>query len=354
MEPLRVGLIGCGSISRVHLKGFSAHPELGRIVALCDVEESRARSRAEEFGLEVPVYTDAQGMLEQADIQGVDICLPIMAHEEVAVAAALAGKHILIEKPLTNTLQQAKRVVAAAEKAGVTLMVAHNQRFRRRHMMMKELVEAGKIGRIVSARADINQNIEAILPKGHWHYYHRGALISIGVHMLDTLRYLAGNVRRVSGFFATEMMPMVGEAGVTGEEADDLAVAGLEFDNGALGTLLASYCAKAHPWHDAIVLHGTKGCLHTVGGLHLIGEVEQRDPHLSRIEADNGETSDSELVQSYVGEVEHFLRCVAEGAEPICSGRDNLLTMAAIEAIYLSGATRQAVDVRALLHGGDE
>ena len=347
--PVRIGLIGCGSIAVAHLNGYRQCPELGRVVALCDAAASAAEQRRQEFELDAEHYSDYRAMLDEGDVDAVDICLPIMAHEEVAVAAAQAGKHIIIEKPLTNTLDQAKHVVKAADAADVTLMVAHNQRFRRRHMKMKDLIDAGKIGRIVSARAEINQNIQAILPHGHWHYYHRGALISIGIHMLDTLRYLVGNVKTVSGFRTTAMMPMGGQEGVEGEEADDLGVAALEFETGALGTLFASYCAKAHPWHDSVMLHGTRGGMHTVGGLHLMSEVDQAYRKLSRVEGDDAMVGDWRLGESYVREIEHFLRCLREGTEPMCSGRDNLLTMATIEAVYLSGATGRAVDVNSLI-----
>jgi len=348
-DPVRIGLIGCGSIAVAHLNGYRQCPELGRVVALCDADASAVEQRRQEFELDAEHYGDYRAMLDKGDVDAVDICLPIMAHEEVAIAVAQAGKHIVIEKPLTNTLEQAKRVVAAADAAGVTLMVAHNQRFRRQHMKMKDLVQTGKIGRIVSARAEINQNIQAVLPDGHWHYYHRGALISIGIHMLDTLRYLVGNVRRVSGFRTTAMMPMVGQQGVEGEEADDLGVAALEFENGALGTLFASYCAKAHPWHDSIMLHGTKGSMHTVGGLHLMSEMDEAHRKLSRVDTDDEKVSDWRLGQSYVREIEHFLRCLHTGTEPMCSGRDNLFTMAAIEAVYLSGATASVTDVSSLI-----
>jgi predicted dehydrogenase len=353
-EPIRVGLIGCGGIAVAHLNGYSKRPDLGRVVALCDADEATARQRAEEYDLQAPVYADYRAMLERADVEAVDVCLPIMAHMDVCLAAVAAGRHILCEKPFTNTLAEARRVVAAAEEAGVTVMVAHNQRFRPRHLKMKQLADAGKIGRIVSARADINQNIQAILPDGHWHYHHRGALISLGVHMLDTLRYLVGDVKRVSGFFATEMMPMVGQAGVTGEEADDLGVAALEFESGALGTLAASYCARAHPWHDAIILHGTRGGMHTVGGLHLMSEVDDAFATMSPVETESEAAGDWRLGPSYCAEVEHFLHCIREGVEPMCSGRDNLRTMAVIEAVYRSGATGRTVDVGALLEEDSE
>ena len=348
MKQIRVGLIGCGSIAVAHLNGYRQFPELARVVALCDVDAATAEKRCEEFALDAEYYSDYHMMLDKAELDAVDICLPTVAHAEVAIATAKAGKHVLIEKPLANTLAQAKEVVAAADAAGITLMVAHNQRFRRQHMKMKQIIEDGKIGRIVSARAEINQNIKAILPDGHWHYYHRGALISIGIHMLDLLRYFVGNVKKVCGFWTTAMMPMVGQKGVEGEEADDLGVAALEFEGGALGTLSASYCSKAQWPGSAVFIHGTKGCIHTLGGLHLMSEVDEQYRHLSRIDVDDEAVSDWRLDPSYVREIEHFLRCLHEGREPICSGKDNLLTMAGIEAIYLSGATGRAIDVHSL------
>ena len=351
-DPIRVGLIGCGGIALAHLNGYRQCQDLGTVVALADMDASAAEARREEFGPDARCYADYHAMLDEADVDAVDICLPIMAHEEAALAAAQAGKHILIEKPLTNTLAQAQRVVSAAAQAGVTLMVAHNLRFRRAHVKMKELVDAGAIGRVVSARAEINQNIQVVLPDGHWHYYHRGALISLGVHMLDLLRHFVGNVRTVCGFHTTAMMPMIGEPGLDGEEADDLGVAAIEFENGALGTLAASYCAKTQWPGNVVHLHGTKGGMHTVGGLHLMSETDAAFRSLSPVDAADEKVSNWRLDASYVREVEHFLRCLSDGTEPMCSGRDNLFTMAVIEAIYLSGAEGRVVDVNELLGMG--
>jgi predicted dehydrogenase len=291
-------------------------------------------------------------MLLNAEIDAVDICLPIMLHKPVIVDTVKAGKHVLVEKPMANTLEEAKQIVKLVKETGVTLMVAHQQRFSEQHSKMKELIESGKIGKIIYARADIYQNIRVVLPAGHWHYSHRGALISLGVHKLDMLRYFAGNIKRISGFHKTAMMPMVGQPGIKGEEADDLGVAAMEFENGALGTISASYCAVAHPWHDSIVLHGTQGCIHTIGGLYIKSEVDNsfRDFTKIKIAEDKRPLHDYlRLTSGYAGEIEHFLKCLLEGKEPLCSGQDNLYTMAAIEAIYLSGSTGRVVDVNSLI-----
>lgn len=349
MERINVGIIGCGNIAVAHLNGYRRCAELGQVVALCDNNIVNANKLRTEFALKAEVYEDYLKMLECKDMDAVDICLPIMAHVDAAIAAAKARKHILIEKPFANTLVEAKRIVKAADEAKITLMVAHDQRFRDQHLKMKELIESEKIGRIVSARADINQNIEAVLPQGHWHYSHRGALISLGIHMLDLLRYFVGNVKRVSGFHAAAMMPMIGQKGAEGEEADDLGVAALEFEDGALGVLVASYCAKAHPWHDSVILHGTAGGMHTIGGLHLKSELDDSFRKFTKIETEKEDFGDWRLRPSYVKEVEHFLQCLRNGKEPLCSGHDNLYTMGTIEAIYQSGTTGQVIDVNALV-----
>ena len=349
MERIRVGIIGCGNIAVAHLNGYRNCANFAQVVALSDLNTTNAKKLREEFTLEADVYGDYHKMLKSKGVDVVDICLPIIAHSDAAIASAKAGKHILIEKPFANTLSEAKQIVKATDEARVTLMVAHDQRFRAQHLKMKQFIESGKIGRIVSARADINQNIEAILPQGHWHYSHRGALISIGIHMLDLLRYFVGNVKRISGFHTTAMMPMIGQKGVEGEEADDLGVAAFEFDNGALGTLVASYCAKAHPWHDSVILHGTAGGMHTIGGLHIKSEVDDSFAKLSKIETENEDVDDWRFRPSYSKEIEHFLKCLREGKEPLCSGHDNLYTMGAIEAIYKSSVSGKAVDVNALV-----
>ncbi len=351
MKKIKVGLIGAGSISLAHLNGYREHSDLGEVVAICDKDASLMEQRKKEFSLNAESFADYQEMLLKSEVDAVDICLPIIQHKMVIMDAVNAGKHVLVEKPMTNTLEEAKEIINALKSTGVTLMVAHNQRFSEQHRRMKKLVDAGTIGEIVYASTNIYQDISAVLPDGHWHYSHRGALISLGVHKLDMLRYFAGNLKRISGFHKTAMKPMVGESGIKGEEADDLGVAALEFEKGALGTITASYCAIAHPWHDAIVLHGTEGCIHTIGGLYVKSTVDSAYSHFTRIELDEEKKmiSDYRFTSGYTGEIEHFLNCLIEKKEPLCSGFDNLYTMAAIEAIYLSGSTGMVINVNELV-----
>jgi predicted dehydrogenase len=186
--PIRVAVVGLGSIARAHLNGYRQLPELAKVTALCDVSEKAVQAAVAEFSLQgAEVFADLGDLCKRGKIDAVDICLPIKAHLDAILLSARAGKHILVEKPITLDLDEAKKGVRAAAENGVTLMVAQSQRFRPHHQKMKEIIP--RLGQIVCARADINQDLETILPPNHWHRDHRGCLLAIGVHALDALRY---------------------------------------------------------------------------------------------------------------------------------------------------------------------
>src|SRR6266571_1215911 len=151
-EPVRVALIGCGGIATAHLRACAALSELARVVVACDSNAERARRRAEETGAEACLkYEEA---LARDDVEAVDLCLPHDLHEPVACAAAAAGKHVLVEKPIARNLAEADRMIAACADAGVHLMVAHCQRFSADRQTAKRLVDEGAIGRIYLMRPD--------------------------------------------------------------------------------------------------------------------------------------------------------------------------------------------------------
>jgi len=328
--PIGVGVIGAGNIARAHLNAYSQLPTLAKVTALCDVDREAARARMAEFSLDVAWFTDVEALCGSEEIDAVDICLPIKAHVQAILAGARAGKHVLVEKPMTLNLDEAKTAVKAAKDSGATLMVAQDQRFRPKHVKMKELV--ARLGEIVCARADINQDLTTIWPAGHWHYEHRGALLAIGVHMLDLLRFLVGDVREVSCFERTRLIKMRG---------NDIAVAALEFECGALGTLVSTWASKGSPWHDSLIIQGSRGACHTVGGLFI----KEGNAPFARVEVEDDTKGEWRFRSSYREEIRHFLECIRDGKTPMTSGEDNLKTMAAIEAMFLSSKERRAVSV---------
>src|SRR5437588_10574935 len=128
MEPIRVGLIGCGNISAKHAQGYSALQDLLQVVAVCDSNEAAARTCGTELGAG-HVFTDHRALLEADLVDAVDVCLPHHLHAPVTIDCLEAGLHVLVEKPIATTLDEADRMVDAAQHAGKILMVGHNERY---------------------------------------------------------------------------------------------------------------------------------------------------------------------------------------------------------------------------------
>jgi len=165
---LRIGLIGCGKVSRLHAQGYKAASDLAEVVVCCDEWNERlAQEMAAQFASATAV-TRWQTVIERADVDAIDICMPPYLHAPIAIAAAEAGKHILVEKPMAMNLAQAREIVAAADRYGVTLMVGQNQRFMSAHREVKALLDQGAIGRVAAVRIDCNQFVKYMYPEGNW------------------------------------------------------------------------------------------------------------------------------------------------------------------------------------------
>jgi len=334
--PIRIGLIGGGSIARAHLNAYRQLPGLAKVTALCDLDTKAAEARLAEFSLEAAVLKGFAELCRRPDVDAVDICLPIKAHLDAILAAAKARKHVLVEKPMTLTLDEAKAAVRTSKESGITLMVAHDQRFRPVYATMKALMP--RLGKIVCARADINQDAEGIFAPGHWHLDHRGCLLAIGVHVLDLLRFLVGDVSQVSCFERNRLVRMRG---------NDVAVAILEFECGAVGTLMSTWASKGCPWHDSMIIQGSLGACHNIGGLFI----KEGGRPFERVEIEDEGKGEWRFRSSYREEIRHFLECLRDGRTPMTCGDDNLKTLATIEAMFLSSQEGRAVRVAELLGG---
>jgi predicted dehydrogenase len=334
-ERIRIGLIGCGGISRAHARGYLQSPDLFEVVACCDERRELAEERAQQLNAPV-VTTDYRELLRRDDVDAVDICLPHHLHAEVAIAAAEAGKHVLVEKPIATTLPDADAMIAAAEKAGVVLMVAHNERYMPVYRKAKELVGQGVLGRIFLARADHNQFVR--VNDRHWLWHKAsaggGVLIGSGIHRVDILRWLVGEVVRV-----WHRQLIVPER--FSDEVEAASVTILEFADGALGELTcnwSAYAAPSAPWYELLWLYGTDGSLHNVSGLFVASEhlPESAGKHVQLPLPDE---------DSFVNEIRHFGECVKTGQTPLTSGREGRKSLAVVLAAYQAAETGEGVPV---------
>jgi predicted dehydrogenase len=303
------------------------------------------------------VYTTAAEMIRDAPIDAVDVCTIPDQHVPVALAAIEAGKHVLVEKPFATTLDDCRLLVDAADQAGVTLMVAQNQRFLPPYRAAKAVLDAGELGAIRSVRFDSMQCWPALFPADHWHYDAAraggGAVISVAVHRIDLMRYLVGDVVRVSATCRTTRPEFR-------NGAEDYATATLEFANGALGEMFATVSAFRMPWSESFMIFGDEGAMHAapapgnIRGPAVVASsrrtaaaeawLDQVAGFEELVVERDGLPSDS----GQVNELLHFADCCRTGDEPLSSGRDNLGTMAVVFGIYESARRSAPVDLAAL------
>ncbi|MFQ5796402.1 MAG: Gfo/Idh/MocA family protein [Candidatus Bipolaricaulia bacterium] len=149
---LGIGIIGAGDIARRHAQGYLKNRDRARIVAIADIDPETTEDRAVQWGVKT-YYTDYQELLDRDDIDAVSICTPNRLHAEMTIAAAESGKHVLCEKPIAICLDDADRMIAACEKRRVKLQIGHHFRFHPYFLKVKELIDARRLGRILSIKA---------------------------------------------------------------------------------------------------------------------------------------------------------------------------------------------------------
>ena len=202
---LNVGIIGCGAISRMHIDSFLQLPDT-RIVAVSDVNEAAAKRTAE--ALNADWYTDLREMLARDDIDLVSICTPSGLHSAAAIAAAEAGKHVIVEKPLDVTLEKIDAMIEACRKNHVQLHCIFNNRYRAGNMFVKKAIDAGRFGRLINANANVRWYREPdYYLKSPWHGTKAldggGALMNQSIHYIDLLLWMAGDVESLAAYTAT-------------------------------------------------------------------------------------------------------------------------------------------------------
>ena len=323
-EQLGMGVIGCGGISRAHLPAQRAIEGM-RTVAVCDINEEAARAAAEEF--EVPaVYTDYHDLLADERVQAVAILLPHHLHRDPAVAAAEAGKHILCEKPMAISLQQTDDMIAAAQRAGVVLMIGQILRFRPANIRARELIRDGAIGQlrnVIRRRYGFARDYKAEWASkpeqaGGW------VLYGFGAHEMDMILWLSDSE-------ATRVYAQARRNNPWWNDYDEITVdAGLS--NGAMSTYHHSTNSPFGAW-DCLLI-GTEGA--------MVVETERIRLGDQVIEAP------LEGPASHIAQSAEFLRAVREGGEPEASGRNVRRTMAALEAAKISIAEERVVNAAEL------
>ena len=246
------GIIGCGMIAKFHARAI-ADIRGTKLVACQSRRLEAAEAFTSEFGGQA--YESLEEMLAHPELDIVTICTPSGAHLEPAVAAARAGKHVIVEKPLEITLKRCDRIIEACDKAGVTLSTIFPSRFHESSQLLKKAVDTAKFGRLTLGDAYVKwfrtqEYYDSGAWRGTWELDGGGALMNQAIHSVDLLTWLMGPVEEIMAHTATLAHDRI--------EVEDVATATLRFANGALGTIEAT--TAAYPGMlKRIELHGSQG-----------------------------------------------------------------------------------------------
>ena len=333
----RGALIGCGFFSRNHLQAWRQLPGV-EIVALCDADPSRLATAAAEFGV-ARSYRHAQELFANEQLDFVDIATTVASHRTLVEMGAAARVPCICQKPFAPSLVDAQAMVLACERAGVLLMVHENFRWQTPFQAVHRLVEEGAIGTPFWGRFSFRSAFDVYRAQPYLAEGKRFIVEDLGIHILDIARHLLGDVATLSASLQRVNPRIAGE---------DVATMLLRHHGGATSVVDCSYAsARAEELFPQTLLEldGNAGSIRVDAGyrltLHQAGQgsrvIEVEPPLQAWAERPWFNIQDSVLnIQA------HWLQCLQDGREPQTSGRDNLKTLALVEAAYASAANGQA------------
>ncbi|KKB85162.1 oxidoreductase [Devosia limi DSM 17137] len=318
-KKLGIAVIGLGMASQPHARALLALGDSIETLHAFSPSAARRQSFAQAYGL--PVIDNAEAIFGDPRVDAVLVLTPPNTHLELVQQAAAAGKHVLLEKPLDISIARAEQLVEVAERAGITLGVVLQNRFRPAALALQALLDSGRLGRLVQVAARTSywrpQSYYDEPGRGTLARDGGGVLLTQAIHNLDLMIALAGLPQTVSGFVTTSPVHAM--------EGEDVATAALRFANGALGTVSATTCAfPGLP--DAIELVGDKGTAQLNGTTLTARLHDGTQVDVDGDEAGSGSGADPMgfSSQAHQALIVDFAAALAEGRQPRISGRDAL------------------------------
>ncbi len=341
-KKVRVLLAGAAFSADLHMDGYSRCTDIAEIVAICDKDLSRVRSLADRYGLsDYMAYSDYNVALEETDCDVVDICLPNFMHCEAALSAFAKGRHVVSEKPLATTVEDASKMVEAADRSGKKLYYAEDWLFAPALYKALQLVEEGGIGNPMYIRArechcgshsPFAQTIK---------YCGGGAMVHLGIHPVGFMLSLKNNRW-------TELVAMT-SGGLDSNfihkkmEGEDWSACMIKFEDGTAALLEANY-VTAGGMEDVIDIYGTKGCLHidlTFSSAIKCYSIPGLSYSVEKAEITTGWSKpavDEKFNLGYISEIRHFMECARDNqdAKTGLRGIDGLEALKVVNFIYKS------------------
>lgn len=324
MAKTRIGLIGLGGIAQtIHLPILTKLPDV-EIVALCDVDRSKAQSLARKYNIRRS-YHDYEVMLKEEELDAVDVCTSTNAHKVAAVAALEAKKHVLVEKPLARTQREAIEILSCAKKHGGQLMVGMNNRFRPDSMILKSFIEANELGKIYYAKAGWLKKLGLANP---WltrkEQSGGGVVLDLGIVMFDLTFWMMGypEVREV----------LAANYSHNTKGVEDSSVVFIRMKNGATITIESSWSFESDQDFFYCDVFGTDGS----GSLNPFRILKRMHGNLVNVAPVSHETPQNLYRKSYENELKHWIGSVRGVHSTVSTGEEAVHRMKIVDAIYKS------------------
>lgn len=351
MDILNVGVIGAGSISSLHLNSYANNPRV-KLTAVCDLNEGRAKEKAEKYGID-NVYTDYRDLLANPDVRAVSICTWNNSHAEIAIAALDAGKHVLVEKPLCKTVEDALQVQEAVKRNNQVLQVGFVRRYADNTRTLEKFMTSGDLGEIYYAKASCLRRLGN--PGGWFSDIERsggGPLIDLGVHVIDLCWYLMGKPK-VQSISANTYQKLGNRAHIENlsfyqaadydagkNTVEDMANALIRFENGASLFVDVSFTLHAKESEKiSVKLYGEKGGAEIEPELFLVTEKHNT---ILNITPQVDDTTFN-FVKGFQNEIDYYVECCLDNKETLSPVEDGVEMMKILCGIYESASKKKEI-----------
>jgi len=342
---IRVGIIGCGSITKLrHAPEYTSNAD-SEIAGFFDPIKERAQQMADRFGGKV--YETYESILEDSEIDAVSVCSSNSTHAQITIAAFQAGKHVLCEKPMATSVEDAVKMNEVAKAAGKYLMIGHNQRLADAHKKAKDILLSGELGKIISFKSSFGhkgpETWSADKSAKTWFFNKKdaimGAMGDLGIHKADLIRWIIGDeIEEVTAVVTT-----LDKRGHTGEliEVDDNAFCILRSKAGIIGTLTASWTNYGDE-ENSTILFCSNGVMKIYSNPDFPIEIVKKNGEKAFYKVGGVQTNDN---QTNSGIIDLFIASIVNKVPPEISGEEGLAALRIIFACFESSVAGKTVRI---------
>lgn len=339
---IRAAVIGTGKISESHLQAYRSFGERCQVVALSDIYPDKCKELQEKFQLNCKIVSDYKILLDDPEIELVSICTPPYMHAEIAIAFLLAGKHVLVEKPMASSLEECDRMLEAARQSGRILSVISQNRFRDPTMRLKKVLESNLLGKVVHAQVESfwwrGYVYYDLWWRGTWEKEGGGCTLNHAVHHIDMFQWMMGMPEQIQAVMTNTSHDNA--------EVEDLSIAILSYPNGALAQITSS--VVHHGQEQQLIFQTEKARVSAPWKVYASVSRENGFPI-------RNESLEAELEAYYTslpglqytehaGQIDDVLKAIENGHQDILvDGHEGRKTLELITAIYQASTTGVSV-----------